>query len=554
MPRCSTELFDVTDQVGRGVRREVDLRLRGVRGAAAAVALVELDDAVAGRVVPAPGSRSAARSRPPWRITTGLPSGLPATSQAMRCPSPTSSIPSAYGSIGGYLATPPPWHRGARLRRCPRRRPTRTASTSSPARAARTSSAVTAAGCSPTTAGASSTPPAAPSSPTSATAAPSSPTPSGSALAGGAYVMPIWPTPHRVRLHDLLVDRWLPAGMGHVFFTSGGSESADSAVRLARAYHVANGRPERWKVIGRHPSYHGITLGALAAGSHSGRRAGYDPLLLDFPKVPWDDAGARGRGDRARGPETIAGFLFEPITGAAGRLPDAVRRLLAGRRGRLPPPRDPAHRRRGDDRVRAHRPALGSRPLPDPARTSSSAARASAAATSRSAWSPRPTRSSTTSPGAGFMFFTFTGSDAMCAGAAAVLEIIEAERPRRPQCGDGRGARGPPVADALGGHPDVVELRGRGLFRGIELTPSGGRLAAAVVGECLARDMWIYPAGSAPVPRRRDDRLPVHHHGGRDRAARRDASPRRSAAAAAADDARDGIAAGQTTRGGRAPG
>ena len=56
------------------------------------------------------------------------------------------------------------------------------------------------------------------------------------------------------------------------------------------------------------------------------------------------------------------------------------------------------------------------------------------------------------------------------------------------------------LSSALGGHPDVVELRGRGLFRGVELTPSGGRLAAAVVRECLARDMWIYPAGSAPVP------------------------------------------------------
>ena len=67
------------------------------------------------------------------------------------------------------------------------------------------------------------------------------------ALDGGAYVVPIWPTPHRERLHDLLVDRWLPDGLGHVFFTSGGSESADSAIRLARAYHVARGQPERWK-------------------------------------------------------------------------------------------------------------------------------------------------------------------------------------------------------------------------------------------------------------------------------------------------------------------
>ena len=49
------------------------------------------------------------------------------------------------------------------------------------------------------------------------------------ALDGGAYVVPIWSTPHRERLHDVLAERWLPAGMGNVFFTSGGSESADSA-------------------------------------------------------------------------------------------------------------------------------------------------------------------------------------------------------------------------------------------------------------------------------------------------------------------------------------
>ncbi len=106
--------------------------------------------------------------------------------------------------------------------------------------------------------------------------------------------------------------------MSHVFFTSGGSESADSALRLARAFHLAEGRPERWKVIGRHPSYHGTTLGALAAGSHSGRRAGYEPMLLDFPKVPWDNAGAVVDTIEREDPATISAFLFEPITGAAG--------------------------------------------------------------------------------------------------------------------------------------------------------------------------------------------------------------------------------------------
>jgi adenosylmethionine-8-amino-7-oxononanoate aminotransferase len=318
------------------------------------------------------------------------------------------------------------------------------------------------------------------------------------ALTDGAYVVPIWPTPHRARLHDALVERWLPAGMGHVFFTSGGSESADSALRLARAYHVANGRPERWKVIGRHPSYHGITLGALAVGSHSSRRNGYDPLLLDLPKVPWDDAAAVDELIDQEGADTIAGLVFEPITGAAGAcltpsddywmaVEETCRRhgilLIAdevmtgfGRTGlrwgheHFPIRPDILYGGKG----------LGGGYVPI----------GMVAATDEIVAHLH---------GSGFMFFTFTGSDAMCAGAAAVLDILDAEQlvERSAAMGDVLAAR---LAAALDGHPAVVEIRGRGLFRGIELTPSGGAFAAAVVRECLARDVWIYPAGSAPVP------------------------------------------------------
>ena len=59
-------------------------------------------------------------------------------------------------------------------------------------------------------------------------------------------------------------------------------------------------------------------VGAIAAASHSTRRAGYEPLLLDFPKVPWDDAEAVLKVIEQEDPATIAGFIFEPITGAAG--------------------------------------------------------------------------------------------------------------------------------------------------------------------------------------------------------------------------------------------
>ena len=103
-----------------------------------------------------------------------------------------------------------------------------------------------------------------------------------------------------------------------MFFTSGGSESTDSALRLARAYQVAKGRPDRWKIIGRHPSYHGMTLGTMAAASHLGRQKGYEPMLLPFPKVPWDDAEQVAKVFEQEDPATIAGFIAEPLTVAAG--------------------------------------------------------------------------------------------------------------------------------------------------------------------------------------------------------------------------------------------
>ena len=327
------------------------------------------------------------------------------------------------------------------------------------------------------------------------------------ALAGGGYVMPLWPTPARLELIDRLIADWLPAGFDHMFFTSGGSESADSAIRLARAYHLAHGRPDRWKVIGRHPSYHGMTVGSLAAASHSSRRAGYEPLLLDFPKVPWDDPEAVVKVIEQEDPATIAGFVFEPITGAAGACLTASDEywrvvhevchehdilLIAdevmtgfGRCGTtwghdlFPVMPDVIYGGKG----------LGGGYVP-----------MGMLATSARVAEPLQKLG-------GFMFFTFTGTDSACAGASKVLEILTRESlvERSRVMGDVLASR---LQAELGDHPNVAEIRGRGLFRGIELVrdrdgmtpfPAEKRFAAAVVAECLERDMWVYPAGSGPV-------------------------------------------------------
>jgi adenosylmethionine-8-amino-7-oxononanoate aminotransferase len=126
-----------------------------------------------------------------------------------------------------------------------------------------------------------------------------------------------------------------PDGMDWVFFCSGGSEALDSAVKLVRHYWLARGQPDRWKVIGRRPSFHGNTLNALSVGWHAGRRAAFEPYLLDLPHLaapwiyrcerhgmdgPWcDECSGRALADviEEAGPETVAAFIAEPIVGAA---------------------------------------------------------------------------------------------------------------------------------------------------------------------------------------------------------------------------------------------
>lgn len=307
------------------------------------------------------------------------------------------------------------------------------------------------------------------------------------------YVVPLWPTPSRLALRDELVEHWLPEGMGHVFFTSGGSESTDSAIRLARAYQVAKGREDRWKVVGRHPSYHGMTTGTMAVASHLGRQKGYEPLLLPFPKVPWDDPEQVLKVVEQEDPATIAGFIVEPITGAAGAcliasdeywqtVQEVCRRhdilLIADEvmtgYGRTGTTWGHQHFPITPDVIVGGK-GLGGGYVP-----------LGAVAATDSVVSAME--------GSGFMYFTFTGNDAACAAGAEVLRILRAEQLVQRSAAMGAVLERELRAQ-LAGHPAVVDIRGRGLFWGVELRCSRD----AVVMAALERDMWVYPAGSGPV-------------------------------------------------------
>ena len=85
-------------------------------------------------------------------------------------------------------------------------------------------------------------------------------------------------------LADNLIAR-APSGMGHVFFVSGGSEAIEAALKLARQYFVERGEPQRRTIIARRQSYHGVTLGALAVGGREWQRKQFGPLLIETHHV-----------------------------------------------------------------------------------------------------------------------------------------------------------------------------------------------------------------------------------------------------------------------------
>lgn len=112
-----------------------------------------------------------------------------------------------------------------------------------------------------------------------------------------------------------------PGDLNHVRFTSGGAEATETAIKLARHYFVEIGQPSKWKIISRWKSFHGNTLGALAASGYTARRLEYTPYLSNFPHIsPAYDLAAAEELEAAilnEGPDEIAAFIAEPVVGSA---------------------------------------------------------------------------------------------------------------------------------------------------------------------------------------------------------------------------------------------
>ncbi|SMR70909.1 hypothetical protein SAMN04488030_0528 [Aliiroseovarius halocynthiae] len=148
---------------------------------------------------------------------------------------------------------------------------------------------------------------------------------------------------------ESLADRLVahaPEGIERVYLVSGGSEAVEAALKLARQYMIETGQEQRTRFIARKQSYHGNTLGALGTGGNMWRRAPFDPLMMSASHIdPCYEYRLRHDGETEEeyglrsanaledeilrlGPETVVGFLAEPVVGATAGAVPAVKGYL----------------------------------------------------------------------------------------------------------------------------------------------------------------------------------------------------------------------------------
>jgi adenosylmethionine-8-amino-7-oxononanoate aminotransferase len=324
-------------------------------------------------------------------------------------------------------------------------------------------------------------------------------------------------------LADVLVAS-APAGTSHAYFVSGGSEAVEAALKMARQYFVETGQPQRRHFIARRQSYHGNTLGALSVGGNEWRRRQFAPLLMDNvthvspcyeyrdrrPDESAEQYGARLVDELAQaiehlGPGNVIGFVAETVVGAtAGALPPVpgylkgVRELCTrhgillildevmcgmGRTGTLH-----ACEQEGvvpDLMTIAKGLGGGYQPI--------GAVLAQGAIVDAFA------------RGSGLFQHghTYIGHPVACAAALAVQRVIARDRLLDAVRARGRGLE-ERLRAAFGEHPHVGDLRGRGLFRGVELVADRPtkrpfdpalRLHARVKARAMAEGLMVYPMG-----------------------------------------------------------
>ncbi|HZH26819.1 MAG TPA: aspartate aminotransferase family protein [Azospirillaceae bacterium] len=325
---------------------------------------------------------------------------------------------------------------------------------------------------------------------------------------------------------EALADRLVagaPPGIERVYFVSGGSEGMEAALKMARQYFLEAGQPDRHRIIARRQSYHGNTLGVLAAGGNAMRRAPFQPLLVEMAHVSpcyayrdkspseTEEAYAVRLAEeldaaiRALGPGTVAAFVAETVVGATlGAVPPVpgyfkrVREVCdrhgvllildevmcgMGRTGTLH-----ACEQDGvapDIMVVAKGLGAGYQPI-------------GAVLVSGRVYKAFEDGSGVFQHG-----HTYIGHPVACAAALAVQDILQVDGLLANVVHQGRALRSA-LEDRFGNHCHVGDIRGRGLFLGLELVRDRGaktpfdpalRVHARIKQAAMELGLLCYPMG-----------------------------------------------------------
>lgn len=324
------------------------------------------------------------------------------------------------------------------------------------------------------------------------------------------------------QLADFLAEH-APGSLNSVYFVSGGSEAVESALKLARQYYVEKGEPQRKHIIARRQSYHGNTLGALATGGNLWRRQQFEPLLINIhhlsPCYAYREqligetdtdfvqrlANELEEKIAELGGENIMAFIAEPVVGATlGAVPAVAgyfkrMREICSRHGILLIADEVMC---GMGRTGALFASAQEGIEPD---LICIAKGLGAGYQPIGATLVSEDIISTLRNGSGFFQHghTYIGHATACAAALAVQQRIESDHLL-----DNVSLMGEKLQQALilalGDHPHVGDIRGRGLFRGIELvkdretkTPfdTSLKLHAKIKAAAMQQGLMCYPMG-----------------------------------------------------------
>lgn len=314
-----------------------------------------------------------------------------------------------------------------------------------------------------------------------------------------------------------------PGSLDRVWFTSSGSEATEAALKLARQYHLERGDSGRTKLIARRLSYHGNTLGALAAGGSAWRRAPYDPLLIDVslvdpcfeyrfaePGESAEDYGRRAADSLERevlrlGPGTVMAFIAETVVGAtAGAVPPVSGYLervreICDRHGVLLILDEVMC---GSGRTGSFLSCEQDRVVPDIATLGKGLG---GGCQPIGAVVCTSTVHDAVASGSGALMHgqTYNAHPVGCAAALAVQRVIRDDGLLRRVQVAGERLRAL-LSERFGDHPNVGDIRGRGLLQAIELVEDRDtrapfdpalKLHERAKAEAFVRGLLIYPGG-----------------------------------------------------------